>query len=126
MCHRGHFALDPQCSAANVGAFQLEVSVDQDLSVIVAEAIDDGVVKRKARPNCFHARVTQQRSTGSETRLSCTHVHEKTHPCKQGFEKKGATQTDAENLENSGDNSDRATMRSTTHTPQLCLHADQN
>ena len=47
-------------------------------------------------------------------------------PCKQGFEKKGATQTDAENLVNSGDNTDRATMRSTTHTPQLCLHADQN
>ena len=70
--------------------------------------------------------VTQQRSTGSKTRLSCSHVHEKnTHPCKQGFEKKGATQTDAENMENSGDKTDRATMRSTTHTPQLCLHADQ-
>ena len=70
--------------------------------------------------------MTQQRSTGSKTRLSCSHVHEKnTHPCKQGFEKKGATQTDAENMENSGDKTDRATMRSTTHTPQLCLHADQ-
>ena len=64
------------------------------------------------------ARVTQQRSTGSETRFSCSHVHE-TDPCKQGFEK-----TDAENLVDSGDNSDRATMRSTTRTPQLCLHAD--
>ena len=38
------------------------------------------------------------------------------HPCKQGFEKKGATQTDAENMKNSGDKTDRATMRSTTHT----------
>ena len=36
-----------------------------------------------------------------------------------------ATQADAENMENSGDKTDRATMRSTTHTPQLCLHADQ-
>ena len=61
--------------------------------------------------------MTQQRSTGSKTRFSCSHVHEKnTHPCKQGFEKKGATQTDAENMENSGDKTDRATMRSTTHT----------
>ena len=85
------------------------MSVDQDLSVIVAEAMDDDVA------NYFHARVTQQRSTGSETRLSCSHVHEKTHPCKQGFEKKGATKTDAENLVNSGDNTDRATMRSTLH-----------
>ena len=38
------------------------------------------------------------------------------HPCKQGFEKKGATQTDAENMKNSGDETDRATMRSTIHT----------
>ena len=45
MCHHNHFALDPQCSAANVGAFQLKVSVDQDLTV-VAEALDDDVVKR--------------------------------------------------------------------------------
>ena len=76
--------------------------------------------------NCFHARVTQQRGTGSKTRLSCSHVHEKnTRPCKQGFEKKEATQADAENMENSGDKTDRATMRSTTHIPQLCLHADQ-
>ena len=28
-------------------------------------------------------------------------------------------------MENSGDKTDRATMRSTTHTPQLRLHADQ-
>ena len=39
--------------------------------------------------------------------------------------KRGATQTGAENMENSGDKTDRATMRSTTHTHQLCLHADQ-
>ena len=61
----------------DVGAFQLEMSVDQDLTV-VAETIDDDVV-----------------STGSETRFPCSHVHE-TNPCKQGFEKKGAAQTDAE------------------------------
>ena len=72
----------------DVGAFQLEVSVDQDLSVIVAEAIDDDVVKQWLVLTCFHARVTQQRSTSSKTRLSCSHVHEKTHPCKPGFEKK--------------------------------------
>ena len=48
----------------------------------------------------FHASVTQQRSNGSDKRFSRSHVHEKkqTHPCKQGFEKKGATQIDAENL----------------------------
>ena len=28
-------------------------------------------------------------------------------------------------MENSGDKTDRATMRTTTHTSQLCLHADQ-
>ena len=38
------------------------------------------------------------------------------HPCKQAFEKKEATQTDAESKKNSGDETDRATMRSTTHT----------
>ena len=51
-----------------------------------------------ACPSCFHASVTRQRSTGSETRFSCSHVHEKTHPCKQGFENKSTTQPDAENL----------------------------
>ena len=45
-----YFALDHQCSATNVGAFQLEVSVDQDLSVIVAEAIDDDIVKQRLVP----------------------------------------------------------------------------
>ena len=106
--------------------FSSKVSVDQDLSVIVAETINDDDGQAEACPNCFHARVTQQRSTGSKTRLSCSHVHEKnTHTCTQGFEKKGATQTNAENMENAGDKTDRATMRSTTHTPQLSLHADQ-
>ena len=33
MCHRSHFAL----ATTNVGAFQLKVSVDQDIAVIVAE-----------------------------------------------------------------------------------------
>ena len=96
------------------------MSVDQDLTV-VAEAIDDDVVKQRGLSELF----SRARDTASETRLSCSHVHEKTHLCKQGFEKKVATQTDAENLVNSRDNTDLATMRSTTHTPQLCLHADQ-
>ena len=39
--------------------------------------------------------------------------------------RKNTTQTDAENMENSGDETDRATIRSTAHTPQLFLHADQ-
>ena len=44
------------------------------------------------------------------------------HPCKQGFEKKGATQTDAESKKNSRDETDRATMRSTTHTSKyVCV-----
>ena len=44
------------------------------------------------------------------------------HPCKQGFEKKGTTQIDAENMKNSGDETDRATVRSTTHTPNsVCV-----
>ena len=47
MCHRGHFALHLQGSATNVGAFQLKLSVDQDLSVIVAETINDDDVKQK-------------------------------------------------------------------------------
>ena len=39
--------------APHVGAFQLEVSVDQDLSVTVAEAIDDDVVKQRLVPIVF-------------------------------------------------------------------------
>ena len=39
----------------HVGAFQLEMSVDQDLAV-VAEAIDDDCRQAMACPNCFHAR----------------------------------------------------------------------
>ena len=44
------------------------------------------------------------RDTATWHRLGDTtlvlNVHEKTHPCEQRFEKKGATQTDAENLVN--------------------------
>ena len=50
--------------------FQLEVSVDQDLTVVV-EAIDDDVVKRWLVPIVFHASVTRQRGNGSETRSAC-------------------------------------------------------
>ena len=107
--------------------FSSRVSVDQDLSVIVAETINDDDVKQRLVPIVFHACVTRQRSAGSTTRLSCSHVHGRTNntPLQTRVrEKRGATQTDAENMKNSGDNTGRATMRSTTHTPQLCLHAD--
>ena len=53
LCHRGHFALDLQCSATNVGALQLKISVDQDLSVIVAETINDDDVKQRLVPIVF-------------------------------------------------------------------------
>ena len=43
----------PPLSRYNVGAFQLEVSVDQDLSVIVAEAINDDDVKQRLVPIVF-------------------------------------------------------------------------
>ena len=80
--------------------------MDQDHTV-VADALDDDVVKRWLVSIVFHTSVTRQRSTGSETRFSRSHVHEKKkpiHSCKHGFEKKGATQTDAENLMNADDN----------------------
>ena len=56
---------------------QLKVSVDQDLTVIVTEALNDDVVKRWLVSIVFHTGVTQQRSNGSETRFSCSHLHEK-------------------------------------------------
>ena len=52
------------------------------------------------------ARATRQRSTGSETRFSCSHVHE-THPGKQGFEKRVPHKLMLKNLVDSGDNTDR-------------------
>ena len=57
--------------------FSSRVSVDQDLSVIVAETLNDDDVKQRLVPIVFHACVTRQRSAGSKTRLSCSHVHEK-------------------------------------------------
>ena len=57
--------------------FSSRVSVDQDLSVIVAETINDDDVKQRLVPIVFHACVTRRRSAGSKTRLSCSHVHEK-------------------------------------------------
>ena len=93
----------------------------KDLSVIVAEIDnDDDVV--------LHASVTQQRGSGSKTRISCSHAHERTNRCppSQGFEKKEATQTDAESKKNSGDKTDRATMRSTTHTSKhVCMQTNK-
>ena len=59
--------------------FSSRVSVDQDLSVIVAETINDDDVKQRLVPIVFHASVTQQRSSGSKTRISCSHVHERTN-----------------------------------------------
>ena len=38
---------------SDVGAFQLKVSVDQDLSVIVAETINDDDVKQRLVPIVF-------------------------------------------------------------------------
>ena len=54
---------------------QLKMSVDQDLTVIVIEALNDDVVKRWLVSIVFHAGVTQQRSNGSETRFSCCHAN---------------------------------------------------
>ena len=61
--------------------FSSRVSVDQDLSVVVAEIINDDDVKQRLVPIVFHASVTQQRSSGSKTRISCSHVHERTNSC---------------------------------------------
>ena len=62
-------------------SFSAQVSVDQDLTV-VTEALDDDddVVKQWLVSIVFHAGVTQQRSNGSETRFSRSHVHEKKQP----------------------------------------------
>ena len=61
--------------------FSSRISVDQDLSVIVAEINNDDDVKQRLVPIVFHASVTQQRSSGSKTRISCSHVHERTNSC---------------------------------------------
>ena len=52
------------------------MSVDQDLTV-VAEAIDDDVVKRWLVTIVFHASVTRQRSTGSLRNDSRAHMYMK-------------------------------------------------
>ena len=87
--------------------FSSRISVDQDLSVIVAEIDTDDDVKQKLVSIVFHASVTQQRSSGSKTRISCSHVHGRPNSCPpfqtRAREKKEATQTDAENRKNSGD-----------------------
>ena len=56
--------------------FQLKVSVDQDLTVVVV-ALHDDVVKQWLVSIVFHASVTKQRSNGSEKRFSRSHLHEK-------------------------------------------------
>ena len=61
--------------------FSSRISVDQDLSVIVAEIDNDDDVKQRLVSIVFHASVTQQRSSGSKTRISCSHVHERTNSC---------------------------------------------
>ena len=61
--------------------YSTRTSVDQDLSVIVAKIDNDDDVKRRLVPIVFHASVTQQRSSGSKTRISCSHVHERTNSC---------------------------------------------
>ena len=44
----------------------------------------------------------------------------RTHPCKQWFKKKGATQTDAENMENSGDTCNNALNNTYSSTVFAC------
>ena len=61
--------------------FSSRISVDQDISVIVAEIDNDDDVKQRLVSIVFHATVTQQRSSGSKTRTSCPHVHERTNSC---------------------------------------------
>ena len=61
--------------------FSSRISVDQDLSVIVAEIDNDDDVKQRLVSIVFHASVTQQRSSGSKIRISCSHVHERTNSC---------------------------------------------
>ena len=61
--------------------YSSRISVDQDLSVIVAKTDNDDDVKQRLVPIVFHASVTQQRSSGSKTRISCSHVHERTNSC---------------------------------------------
>ena len=61
--------------------FSSRISVDQDLSVIVAEINNDDDVKQRLLQIVFHASVTQQRSSGSKTRISCSHAHERTNSC---------------------------------------------
>ena len=61
--------------------YSSRISVDQDLSVIVAKIDNDDDVKQRLVPIVFHASVTQQRSSGSKTRISCSHVHERTNSC---------------------------------------------
>ena len=55
--------------------------MDQDLSVIVAEIDNDDDVKQRLVSIVFHASVTQQRSSVWKTRISCSHVHERTNSC---------------------------------------------
>ena len=61
--------------------FSSRISADQDLSVIVAEINNDDDVKQRLVSIVFHASVTQQRGSGSKTRISCSLVHERTNSC---------------------------------------------
>ena len=85
---------------------QLKVSVDQDLTVIVREALNDDVVKRWLVSIVFHASVTQQRSSALRhvSRALMYMKRNRTHPFKQRFEKKGATLTGDENMMKADDN----------------------
>ena len=101
------------------------MSVDQDLTVVV-EAIDDDVVKGWLVPIDFHASLTRQRSNGSETRSACSNVYKsrkKSHPCRQGYEKKGCHATDAENSMEADDNYKLESVKlENTRLPLLCLN----
>ena len=96
--------------------------------MIVAKINNDEDVKLWLVVFVFHASVTQQRSSSSKTRISCSHVHERINsccpPCKQGFEKKGATQTDAENLVDAV--AQRETEKHSMSSPSFLRDVTQN
>ena len=109
-----------------VRLFQLEMSVDQKLT-LVTEAIDGDVAQAMACLNCFHAQdVTQQRSTFLGDTILVLRVLMKPTVANKDSRKKVPHRTDAEKrCVTRGDNTDRAAMPISTmlRTPQQCLDA---
>ena len=83
--------------------FRCQCCVDQDLSAIVAETINDDDVKWRLVPIVFHARVTTANVAQARRYDSRAPMYMNTHPCKQGFKKKDVARIDAENMDNSGE-----------------------